>query len=135
MLSQLFRRPGPFSVTPPFFCDYGYNIELGPDTYLNADCILLDVCPISIGARSLLGPGVHIYSASHPMEATVRSTGLELGKPVTVGADTWIGGGAIICPGVSIGSDTVVGAGSVVTRDLGSRVFAAGNPCRVIRRL
>ncbi len=135
LLSRLFRGPGPYSVTPPFFCDYGYNIRLGNDVYLNANCTLLDVCRISIGARTLLGPGVHVYAASHPMEASARRAGLEFGKPVTIGADSWIGGGAIICPGVTVGASTVIGAGSLVTRDVPSNVFAAGSPCRVVRPL
>lgn len=135
LLSRLFGGGGPYSVTPPFFCDYGYNISLGDEAYLNANCVVLDVCRVSIGARTLLGPGVNIYGALHPMQASERRTGLESGKPVSIGPDCWIGGGAIICPGVTIGAGTVIGAGSVVTRDIPSSVFAAGNPCRVIRQL
>lgn len=135
LLARLFGGPGPYAVTPPFFCDYGYNIELAPEAYLNANCTFLDVCRITIGARTLLGPGVQIYAASHPMDAASRRTAREFGRPVVIGADCWIGGGAIVCPGVTIGANAVIGAGSVVTRDIGASVFAAGNPCRVIRPL
>jgi maltose O-acetyltransferase len=135
LLASLLGAPGPFAINPPFSCDYGYNIKLAADVYLNSHCILLDVCRISIGARTLLGPGVSIFTAIHPMNAELRSTGVESGKPVTIEEDCWIGGGAIICAGVTVGARTVIGAGSVVTRDIGPDVFAAGNPCRVIRTL
>ena len=122
-------------IIPPFFCDYGYNIELGEDVYFNVNCVLLDVCRITIGSNTLFGPGVHIYTASHPLQAEERKSGLEFGRPVVVGSNVWVGGGAIICPGVSIGSGAVVGAGSVVTRSIPRGVLAAGNPCRVIRQI
>lgn len=119
-------------ITPPFQCDYGYNIRLGANVYFNVNCVVLDVMPVTIGANVLIGPGVHIYAASHPMDAQQRRSGLEFGRAVTIGDDVWIGGGAVICPGVSIGSGAVIGAGSVVTRDVPAGAFAAGNPCRVI---
>jgi maltose O-acetyltransferase len=122
-------------VTPPFFCDYGYNIEVAENVYFNANCVLLDICRISIGSNTLFGPGVHIYTVNHPMDAEQRRTGIELGKPVSIEQDVWVGGGSVICPGITIGARTVVGAGSVITRSLPSAVFAAGNPCRVIRGL
>lgn len=122
-------------ITPPFFCDYGYNIELGNDVYFNLNCMLLDVCSISIGSQSMFGPGVHIYTASHPLQAKARNSGLEFGRPVVIGHSVWVGGGAIICPGVTVGDESVIGAGSVVTRSVPAGVLAAGNPCRVIRRL
>ena len=127
--------PASASITPPFHCDYGYNITLGEGTYFNFNCVVLDVAPVRIGARTLIGPGVQIYTASHPMSPEERAKGLELGVPISIGEDVWIGGGAIVCPGVAIGDGAVIGAGSVVTRDVPARVFAAGNPCRVIRPL
>ena len=123
------------AITPPFQCDYGYNITLGEGVYFNVNCVVLDVAPVRIGARTLMGPGVQLYTASHPMSPEERAGGLELGVPITIGEDVWIGGGAIVCPGVTIGDGAVIGAGSVVTRDVPARVFAAGNPCRVIRSL
>lgn len=122
-------------MQPPFFCDYGSNISLGKNVFFNFNCVVLDVARVSIGDHVLFGPCVQIYTAAHPMDASERRRGLELGKPVTIGSDVWIGGGAIICPGVTIGARAVVGAGSVVTRDIPPDVIAAGNPCRVIRSL
>lgn len=121
-------------IQPPFFCDYGSNIRLGTKCYLNFNCIFLDVCQIRVGDHTLFGSGVHVYTATHPLDP-VRRREQEFGKPVMIGSDVWIGGGAIICPGVSIGSRSVIGAGSVVTRDIPEGVLAAGNPCRVIREL
>ena len=121
-------------IQPPFFCDYGSNILLGKQCYLNFNCIFLDVCEIRVGDHTLFGPAVQVYTATHPLDPQLRRA-QEFGKPVTIGSDVWIGGGAIICPGVSIGSRTVIGAGSVVTRDIPEGVLAAGNPCRVIRKL
>jgi maltose O-acetyltransferase len=122
-------------IEPPFFCDYGYNIDLGDNVYLNFNCIILDVGPVTIGRNTLIGPGVHVYSATHPMDVHSRSQGLEYSKPVHIGNDVWIGGNVVICPGTTIGNGSVIGAGSVVTRDIPSGVFAAGNACRVIRNL
>jgi maltose O-acetyltransferase len=135
ILSTLFGADTDVAIQPPFYCDYGSNIILGAGIFMNFNCTILDVARVEIGDQVLLGPGVQIYAATHPLSAAVRRSGLEAGKPVVIGADVWIGGGAIVCPGVSIGARTVIGAGSVVTRDLPSDVFAAGNPCRVIRRL
>ena len=120
-------------IEPPFFCDYGYNIFLAENVYMNFNCVILDPARVEIGPNTLLGPNVQIYTATHPLDATVRRTGLEFARPVTVGPDVWIGGAAILCPGISIGAASVIGAGSVVTRDIPAHVFAAGNPCRVIR--
>jgi maltose O-acetyltransferase len=122
------------SIQPPFYCDYGSNIYLGKNCYFNFNCVVLDVCPVRVGDITLFGPGVHIYAATHPENATLRRT-RELGKPVDIGADVWVGGAAIICPGVTIGSRTIIGAGSVVTRDIPAGVLAVGNPCRVVRHL
>ncbi|MCG8308830.1 MAG: sugar O-acetyltransferase [Cytophagales bacterium] len=122
-------------IEPPFYCDYGSNITVGEKVYFNFNCVVLDVNRIAIGDNTLFGPNVQIYSATHPMDYKIRRAWLELGKPVTIGSDVWIGGSAIICPGVTIGDRSVIGAGSVVTRDIPSDTFAAGNPCKVIKKL
>ena len=121
-------------MQPPFYCDYGANIELGERVFFNFNCVVLDVCPVRIGSFSLFGPAVQIYTPMHPFDAELRRRE-EYGKPVEIGSDVWVGGGAIILPGVRVGSRAVVGAGSVVTRDVPDGVFAAGNPCRVIREI
>ena len=122
-------------LQPPFYCDYGSNIKTGDNVFFNFNCVILDVAPVTIGSRTLLGPNVQIYAATHPMDHEERAKGLEYGKPISIGDDVWIGGSAIICPGVTIGDRSVIGAGSVVTRDIPADVFAAGNPCKVIRSL
>ena len=122
-------------IQPPFYCDYGSNITLGDKVFFNFNCVILDVASVRIGSRTLFGPAVQVYAATHPISAARRRTGRELGSPIIIGEDVWIGGGAIICPGVRIGSGAVIGAGSVVTREIPEAVFAAGNPCRVIRAL
>lgn len=119
-------------LQPPFYCDYGSNIELGEKVFFNFNCVILDVCRVRIGEHTLFGPAVQILTPLHPLDAALRRK-QEYGKPIEIGADVWVGGGALILPGVRIGSRTVIGAGSVVTRDIPSGVFAAGNPCRVIR--
>jgi maltose O-acetyltransferase len=119
-------------MQPPFHCDYGSNIHLGEKVFFNFGCVVLDVCEIRIGSFTLFGPAVQIYAATHPMNAQLRRK-VELGKPVTIGSDVWVGGGAVICPGVTIGDRAVIGAGSVVTRDVPDGVVAAGNPARVLR--
>jgi len=121
-------------MQPPFFCDYGSNIHLGERVFFNFNCVVLDVCRVAIGDYTLFGPAVQIYTATHPMNAELRRK-QEFGKPITIGSDVWVGGGAVICPGVKIGSKSVIGAGSVVTRDIPENMFAAGNPCRVIREI
>ena len=122
-------------LEPPFYCDYGLHIHLGPGVYFNFNCVVLDVCDVQIGGGTMFGPAVQIYTATHPVNALERASGQELGRPVRIGSQCWIGGGAILCPGVTIGDRTVVGAGSVVTRDLPGDVLAVGNPCRVLRNL
>jgi maltose O-acetyltransferase len=135
LLTQIFARGGDSVwMQPPFFCDYGFNIELGERVFFNFNCIVLDVCPVRIGSFTLFGPSVQILTPMHPMNAEQRRRE-EFGKPVTIGDDVWVGGGAIILPGVTIGSRSVIGAGSIVTRDVPDGVFAAGNPCRVIRAI
>ncbi|MDB5654160.1 MAG: transferase hexapeptide repeat [Tardiphaga sp.] len=121
-------------VRPPFFCDFGYNIRLGDNVFLNFNCVILDINEVSIGDRTQIGPAVQIYAADHPRDAKSRAEGLEFGRPVKIGADVWIGGGAVIVPGVTIGDGAVVGAGSVVTRDVAPGAIVAGNPARVLQK-
>ena len=136
ILSELFGSGGARAfVEPPFRCDYGYNIEVGADFYANFGCVFLDVRSITFGSGCLLGPGVHCYTATHPIEPEARAEGLERGEPLTVGENVWIGGQAILSPGVSVGDDAVIAAGAVVTTDVPDRVVVAGNPAEVIRDL
>ena len=133
ILLELFGHGGDTVwMQPPFYCDYGSNIECGRRVFFNFNCVVLDVCSVRIGDYTLFGPAVQIYTPMHPFNPKLRRV-QEFGKPVEIGSDVWVGGGAIILPGVRIGSESVIGAGSVVTRDIPERVFAAGNPCRVIR--
>lgn len=120
-------------IRPPFYCDYGFNISLGADVFLNFNCVILDVVTVSIGDGTQIGPAVQILAADHPRDPAVRSAGLEFGRPIRIGRNVWIGGGAIILPGVSIGDDALIGAGSVVTRDVPAGLTAFGNPARVQR--
>ncbi|ACP27321.1 putative transferase hexapeptide protein [Sinorhizobium fredii NGR234] len=120
-------------VEAPFHCAYGMNITLGAGVYLNAGCTILDCAPVVIGDGSMLGPGVHIYCAEHHKDVALRRAGLEIDRPVTIGKDVWIGGGAIILPGVTIGDGAIVGAGAVVTKDVAAGVTVVGNPARVVR--
>ena len=122
-------------IEPPFYCDYGSNIVLGDKVFFNFNCVVLDVAPVRIDSRVLFGPAVQIYAATHPLSAEERKTGLELGKGIEIGDDVWIGGDAILCPGIRIRSRAVIGAGSVVTKDVPEGVFAAGNPCAVLRSI
>ena len=122
-------------IEPPFYCDYGSNIALGDKVFFNFNCVVLDVAPVRIGSGVLFGPAVQIYTATHPLSPDERKTGLELGKAIEIGDDVWIGGGAILCPGIRIGNRSVIGAGSVVTKDIPDGVFAAGNPCAVLRSI
>ena len=135
ILRELIGRGGDSVwIQPPFYCDYGTNIELGERVYFNFNCVVLDVCTMSIGDFTLFGPAVQILTPLHPLNAQLRRKE-EYGKPITIGSDVWVGGGALILPGVRIGSRAVIGAGSVVTRDIPDGMFAAGNPCRVIREI
>jgi maltose O-acetyltransferase len=135
LLAELFGADTNVYVTPPFACDYGDNIRLGANVYFNFNCVVLDVASVTIGSNTMFGPAVQIYTALHPLDAAERRSGIESGKPVVIGDDVWVGGASVICPGVTIGDRAVIGAGSVVTRDIPPDVFAAGNPCRVIRAL
>ena len=135
ILRELFGQGGDTVwMQPPFFCDYGTNIELGERVFFNFNCVVLDVCRVRIGDYTLFGPGVQILTPVHAMNAELRRRE-EYGKPIEIGTDVWVGGAALILPGVRIGSRAVIGAGSVVTRDVPDGVFAAGNPCRVIREI
>ena len=122
-------------IEPPFYCDYGYNIRTGKNVFFNFNCCILDVMPVTIGSDVLFGPNVQIYTATHPLEAEARKTWLEFAKPITIGDDVWVGGGAIICPGVTIGNGVVIGAGAVVTKSVPDNVFVGGNPARVIKQI
>jgi len=118
-------------IRPPFHCDYGFNISLGAGVFLNFNCVILDVIEVVIGEKTQIGPGVQILTADHPRDAVNRASGLEFGRPIRIGRNVWIGGGAIILPGVSIGDNALIGAGSVVTRDMPAGVTAVGNPARI----
>lgn len=115
----------------PFHCTYGFNIELGDGVYFNAHCVVLDTARVRVGAGSMFGPAVQIYCADHHRDPARRAAGMEIAHPVEIGANVWVGGGAIILPGVSIGDDAIVGAGSVVTRNVAAGATVVGNPARV----
>jgi maltose O-acetyltransferase len=135
ILHELFGKGGDTVwMQPPFYCDYGSNIYLGERVFFNFNCVVLDVCQVTIGDYTLFAPAVQIYTATHPMNAELRRT-QESAKPIEIGSDVWVGGGAIILAGVTIGSRAIIGAGSVVTRDIPDGVLAVGNPCRVIREI
>ncbi len=130
-------------ISPPFFCDYGENISIGDNTFINSNCVLLDDNKIQVGENVLIAPFVQIYTASHPVKASDRiklndkneAPYVTFTKPVTIGNNVWIGGGAIIMPGVVIGDNVTIGAGSIVTKNIPSDVMAFGNPCKVIKKL
>jgi maltose O-acetyltransferase len=122
------------NIRPPFHCDYGYNIRLGDGVFLNFNCVILDVVAVEIGAGTQIGPGVQILTADHPRDPALRAKMLEYGRPIRIGANVWIGGGALILPGVTIGDDALIGAGSVVTRDVPAGATVVGNPARVMPR-
>ena len=121
-------------IRPPFHCDYGFNISIGSGAFLNFKCVILDVLAVSIGDKTQIGPGVQILTADHPRSPAERATGAEFGRPVRIGRNVWIGGGALILPGVTVGDDAIVGAGAVVTRDVEPGATVAGNPARKISR-
>lgn len=132
LLAKLIRMGRGSRIEAPFHCSYGFNIQLGDMAFLNTGCVVLDSAPVSIGADSMLGPGVHIYCADHHRDIEQRRAGIERALPVTIGADVWIGGGAIILPGVSIGDGAIVAAGAVVSRDVAAGTRVAGVPARPI---
>lgn len=136
LLGELFGTiGGSITVEPEFHCDYGFNIHVGDNFFVNFGCVILDVCEVRIGKNCFIAPQVGIYTATHPVRAEERYLGVELGKPITIGDNCWIGGHAVINPGVTLGDNVVVGAGAVVTKSFGSNVVLAGNPARVIREL
>ena len=134
ILGELFDRVGSGTlIEPPFHCDYGSNIAVGERFYANSGCVFLDCAPVTIGDRVQLGPQVQLLAVSHPLDRAQRAAGLEYGEPISIGDDAWLGGGAIVLPGVTIGEGAVVGAGSVVTRDVEPETVVAGNPARPLR--
>lgn len=136
LLQELFGAVGEgVEIEPPFHCDYGGNILVGERFFANFGCVILDCAEVRIGDRVMLGPNVQLYTATHPLDPELRAQGLELAKPIVIEDDVWIGGGAIVLPGVRIGRGAVIGAGSVVSKNVPPMVLAAGNPCRVLRAL
>ncbi|TFE02510.1 sugar O-acetyltransferase [Jeotgalibacillus sp. R-1-5s-1] len=136
LLKELFGSTGEsIWIEPSFQCDYGSNIHVGNHFFANFDCVILDVCEVRFGDHCMLAPGVHIYTATHPLNAVERNSGREFGKPVTFGDNVWIGGGAIINPGVTVGDNAVIASGAVVTKDVPANVVVGGNPARVIREI
>lgn len=136
LLAELFGRVGPrVEIEPDFRCDYGFNILAGDNLYMNFGCVILDVAPVTLGHNVMFAPGVHLYTATHPLDPVERASGLELARPIVLGDDVWVGGHATICPGVTIGDAAVIGAGAVVTKDVPARTVVAGNPARPIRTL
>ncbi|GHG71081.1 maltose O-acetyltransferase [Alishewanella longhuensis] len=122
-------------IEPPFFCDYGKHIHVGDNVFFNFNCVLLDVATITIGNNAFFGPAVQLYTVNHPLDAVTRRTGIEQANPITIGDDVWLGGGVIVCPGVTIGNRAVVAAGAVVTQDLAADGLYGGNPAKLIRML
>jgi len=134
LFRELFgKTEATFFIENPFICDYGFNIYLGENAYVNFGCIILDAAPVYIGSNSMLAPRVSIFTATHPLDYQTRNTGLEFAKPVRIGDNVWIGGNVTINPGVTIGDNAVIGSGSVVVKDIPANVVAVGNPCRVIK--
>ena len=126
---------GDFHIEAPFRCDYGYNLSIGKNFYCNYNCIILDCAEVTIGANVMFAPNVSLFTAGHPIHHEPRNEGLEYAFSITIGNNVWIGGGAIINPGVTIGDNVVIGAGSVVTKDIPSNVVAVGNPCKVVKEI
>lgn len=135
IVKELLGKSEDAFINPPFYCDYGTNIEVGKNFFANYNCTILDVAKVIIGDNCQMAPNVAIYTAGHPVHPDTRNTAYEYGIEVTIGDNVWIGGNTVICPGVHIGSNTVIGAGSVVTKDIPDWAIAAGNPCRVIREI
>ena len=136
LLNDLFGKVGKNAfIEPTFRCDYGKNIYIGDNFFANYDCIILDVCKVEIGNNVMFGPRVCVYTAGHPIDAEVRITGLEFGQEIKIGNNVWTCGNTVINPGVKIGDNVVIGSGSVVTKDIEDNVIAAGNPCKVLRKI
>lgn len=135
IVKELLGKSEGAMINPPFYCDYGNHIEVGKNFFANYNCTILDVAKVVIGENCLLAPNVAIYTAGHPVHPETRNTMYEYGIEVTIGDNVWIGGNSVICPGVYIGDNCVIGAGSVVTKDIPKWSIAAGNPCKVIRKI
>lgn len=136
LLKELFgKTKGDFLIQSPFWCDYGYNIEIGENFYANHGCVILDGAKVVFGDNVFIAPNCGFYTAGHPVDTTRRNKGLEYAYPITVGNNVWIGGGVNVMPGVTIGNNVVIGAGSVVTKNIPDNVIAAGNPCKIIRNI
>ncbi|MDE6313619.1 MAG: sugar O-acetyltransferase [Lachnospiraceae bacterium] len=135
MKQILGKTKGNFFITAPFWCDYGYNIDIGENFYVNHNCVILDCAKVTFGDNVFIAPDCGFHTAGHPLDVEQRNQGLEYAYPITVGDNVWIGAGVHVLPGVSIGSGSVIGAGSLVNRDIPEGVLAAGNPCKVIRKL
>jgi maltose O-acetyltransferase len=136
LLKELFGSTGNnVYIEPSFRCDYGFNIHVGENFYANFNCVFLDVCEIRFGDNCLLGPNVQIYTATHPLNPTERNSGAEYGKPITIGNNAWIGGSAVIVPGVTIGNNVVIASGAVVTKDVPDNVVVGGNPAKMIKEI
>lgn len=136
LIKELFGSTGKdLFIEPSFRCDYGYNIHVGENFYANFDCVMLDACEIRIGKNCAIAPGVHIYTATHPIDPVERVSGIEYGKPVSIGDNVWIGGRAVINPGVTIGDNVVVASGSIVTKDISDNVVVGGNPAKIIKQI
>ena len=134
IIRQLFGKTKKrFLIEQPFYCDYGYNIEIGENFYANMNCTILDAAKVTFGDNVFIAPGCGFYTAGHPLDAGQRNRGLEYARPITIGDNVWIGAQACVLPGVTIGNNSVIGAGSVVTKDIPANVVAAGNPCRIIK--
>lgn len=135
VVKELIHAPEGAFINPPFYCDYGFHITVGKNFYANYNCTILDVARVTIGDNCFMAPNVAIYTAGHPIHPATRNSAYEYGKAVAIGDNVWIGGNTVVCPGVTIGSNVVIGAGSVVTKDIPDWCVAAGNPCRVIRKI
>lgn len=136
ILRRLLGRTGErFLIEQPFYCDYGYNIEIGENFYANVNCVILDEAKVSFGDNVFIAPNCGFYTAGHPFDVEQRNSGLEYARPISIGNNVWIGAQACILPGVTVGDNSVIGAGSVVTKDIPANVLAVGNPCRVIRKI
>ncbi|TWV12464.1 sugar O-acetyltransferase [Bacteroidaceae bacterium HV4-6-C5C] len=135
IISKLFGKVGNnFLVEQPFYCDYGYNIEIGENLFINYNCVILDGAKVTFGDNVFIGPGCGFYTVEHPLDVVQRNEGLEYAYSIAVGNNVWIGAQVVVLSGVTIGENTVIGAGSVVTKDIPANVIAAGNPCRILRR-
>lgn len=135
LAKQLFGKVQSCYIEPDFYCDYGFNIELGQRFYANHHCVILDAAPVIIGDDVMFGPGVQLYTVTHPLDAASRVTGIEMAKPIRIGHKVWIGGGAIVLPGVCIGDEAVIAAGSIVTKDVAAGMLVQGNPAKAVRQV